>query len=400
MKVAYCLIYASTTENSVQRKIKQQIEALNQCGTETNGFFFTFDPAVLEKNCATSEKITFDYIGPYPGGWFQALKAKKLCYKKFQDWLYQNEKYYDAIYVRYHLSSPSFYKVVRKYGHKIGIEFQTKNIPEIRSFYRNNPFGLTPSKLLSWLEHQFIPIFNEQTWGRLVLGKTRFIVGVTHEILQYEYHRAIGKKPFPIMVANGIEVNATAVRPIPPYDGKILKLVMLVGSVKGSDWNGIDLIVQGIQNYKGPVKIELYLCGDMESNHYQELDFVIPMGYLKGEELEKITRECHLALGAFALSRKKIKEGSTLKFREYMAKGIPVVYGYDDTDGDLLAQKELALKLEADQVPDFEQIISFAENIYQDNGHAKKIREFALEQVDFKVKMEQLATAIEETLKN
>lgn len=400
MRVAYCLIYASKTENSVQKKIRQQIEALNQCGTETRGFFFTFDPAVLESNCTTSDKISFEYIGNYPRGWFQAIKAKKQCYKKFHDWLHQNEKYYDAIYVRYHLSSPTFYKVVKQYGGKIGIEFQTKNIPEIRSFYRNNPFGLKPSKLLSWMENQCIPVFNEQLWGRLVLGKVKFIVGVTHEILDYEYQRAIGKKPYPVMVANGIDVKGVKTRDIPFYDGTTLKLIMLVGSIKGSDWNGIDLIVEGIKRYKGNTKIEFYLCGDMESGLYKELDFVVQTGYLKGEELEKITDQSHLALGAFALSRKKIREGSTLKFREYMAKGIPVVYGYDDTDGDLLDKQGLALKMEADEVPDFEKIVAFADKIYSDQEHATKIREFAIQNVDFKVKMKQLAEAMEHTLKN
>lgn len=380
----------------MQRKIKQQIEGLNSAGVEATGHFFTFDNSVLTTNPSTSEHIKFEHIGNYPSGWFQALKAKKACYKNFNNWLETHADEYDVIYVRYHLSSYNFYKLCRKFGHKLGIEFQTKNIDEIRSFYKNNPFGLRPSKLLSWIENQLVPIFNEQFWGRLVLGKVKFIVGVTNEIAEYEQQRAWGKKPKKLVVSNGFDVESSAVREIPKYDGSELKLLMLVGSIKGSDWNGIDYIVEGIRNYRGNTKITFYLGGEMESNPYPNDNFFVSLGYLKGEEMTNYLNSCHIALGAFALSRKNIKEASTLKFREYISKGIPVVYGYDDTDGDALCNKGLALKLPEDEQVDMGKVIEFANQIFSNSNHADEIRKFAKNNIDFSIKMKQLASEVEQ----
>lgn len=395
-KWAYCLIYASANEDSVQRKIKQQIEGLNSAGVKATGHFFTFDNLVLTTNPSTSEHIKFEHIGNYPNGWFQALKAKKACYKNFNNWLEKHAADYDVIYVRYHLSSYSFYKLCRKFGHKLGIEFQTKNIDEIRSFYKNNPFGLRPSKLLSWIENQLVPIFNEKFWGRLVLGKVKFIVGVTNEIAEYEQQRACGKKPKKLVVSNGFDVESSALREIPNYDGSELKLLMLVGSIKGSDWNGIDYIVEGIKKYTGNTKITFYLGGEMESNPYPDCDFFVPLGYLKGAEMENYLNDCHLALGAFALSRKNIKEASTLKFREYISKGVPVVYGYEDSDGDALCEQGLALRLPSDCELDMFKVVAFANQIYLNPNHAAEIRKFAKEHIDFTIKMKQLIKAVEQ----
>lgn len=369
-----------------------QIDALNAIGESAKGFFFTFENRPEGFN--DTEKIHYEAIGNEPLGLFRTLKAKKYCYAKFEKWLENNFENFDVIYVRYHLSSYQFYKICKKYGSKIAIEYQTKNIDEINSFKQQNPFGMRPSKLLSWLEHQFVPLYREKIWGKLVLGKIKYIVGVTNEITNYQKSRAWAGKPHAITISNGISTEACNVAQWPTFNGSKIILAMLVGSVEGSDWNGIDLVVKGIQAYTGNVQFEFWLCGDNSKKVFEENNFFKSLGYCNKAQIADVLHNAHAMLGAFALERKKISEGSTLKMREYLAAGKPVVYGYSDTDADKLAERGLLLKCKPCEVPIVAEIAEYVTALYNNENAKQEIRNFAEMYLDFKVKMLELANAI------
>jgi glycosyltransferase involved in cell wall biosynthesis len=59
---------------------------------------------------------------------------------------------------------------------------------------------------------------------------------------------------------------------------------------------------------------------------------IIYYGHLEYDEYVKYMERADVAIGTLALHRKGMNEASPLKVREYLAHGIPVIIGYDDTD--------------------------------------------------------------------
>ena len=55
-------------------------------------------------------------------------------------------------------------------------------------------------------------------------------------------------------------------------------------------------------------------------------------GYLPQERLFEMYQKMDIAIGTLALYRKKMKQASPLKVREYLAFGLPTIIGYDDAD--------------------------------------------------------------------
>jgi hypothetical protein len=73
--------------------------------------------------------------------------------------------------------------------------------------------------------------------------------------------------------------------------------------------------------------------------------------------------------------------------REYAARGIPAVYGQEDSDYEFLVKKGLALKLAPMTPPKLEEIIEFVSNTYKINNLSSKIRDVAFQYMDMKVKI-------------
>jgi hypothetical protein len=168
---------------------------------------------------------------------------------------------------------------------------------------------------------------------------------------------------------------------------------MLVGGSTRVDWHGIDLIIEGIKKYNGETKIYLHLAGINKILSEYHDTFVIKHGYCNREEIEVLISRCHLALGTFAFLRKGLNEASTLKMREYGARGIPVVYGHFDPDYKQLVEMGLALKLPSMIPPDMYKVVEFAKNVCNQKA-SERIRKYSFEFMDMKIKMEKLGRII------
>lgn len=391
----YCYLNASGTNNSVQNKIVNQIKSLKAAGMDIRGLFFTFDIITPETKVLFGDDVEFIYKGNRPNGYFRNLRAGNVGVRCLDKWLSQNKGNYDRIYIRNFTFNLRTLKLCFFYGKIMVIEFQTKIREEIRSFYHENPFGIRPSKLLGWLENQCIPLIKELLIAPLVKGRIKILVGVTKDIADCEANRTLLGKPKTLVVSNGIRVNDYVVHQMPIYSGDVLKLVMLIGASKGSNWNGEDLIIEGIRNYNGRTRIELHLVGNLNEKTAMNDAFVFRHDYLIGKQLDELVNSCHIALGAFALGRKKLKEGATLKMREYAARGIPCVFGHADADYTWLVGNKLALQLPADVVPDLKQIIIFADQICKQSGVSQAIKKYAIEKLDYNVKMKELMQGLD-----
>jgi hypothetical protein len=387
----YVYLNASSSENSIQRKIVAQISMLNQCGIKAKGLFLTTDVGVLD--IEKSPQVEWLIIEDKRFRFFVSIREKSLILKHLRRYLKANKSKYGYFFLRNIRPSFGWLRVLRLIYPKSIVEHQTIEIAELNNLRTENKFGLRPSKLLSWLEYNFIPYVSEKFIGSLAISSTGTVVGVTQEISKHEVKRAFFNKPNSVTITNGIIVDDYKLRMEPFFDGKELNLLMLVGGSTRVDWHGIDLIIDSIRKYEGEVRVSFHLAGDNQILTDYNENFVIKHGYCSQKEIDRLCDECHLALGTFAFLRKGLNEASTLKMREYAARGLPVVYGHDDPDYEGLTKIGMALKMKAMAIPEMSEIIKFAHRICNQQVPVN-IRDYASKTMDMSVKMRQLVDTI------
>jgi len=225
-------------------------------------------------------------------------------------WLLKNAGKYDVIILRYPLGDP----IIPLFFCKIK-NFVT--IHHTKELYEINP----KTSLISRLQ------FNIETYvGKFILKRAMGVIGLTNEILEYEFDRISNFKKPGIVSANGVD---TSIYPhsIDQRTG-IIKLVVLCS--KAYPWHGIDLIKHElIKNNRADV--ELHVIGNLDRTVLGEDKRVIYHGSVKPKELAKVLCQFDIGIGSLALHRNNMKEACILKTRDYLAAGLPVYATYKDS---------------------------------------------------------------------
>ena len=220
------------------------------------------------------------------------------------------------------------------------------------------------------------------------------VIGVTSEIAKYEVIRANRNIPY-FVLTNGVDVKKYPVKNYLEFKGDILKMIFVSSAT--IRWHGLDRLLTGMENYKGNMRLELHIVGSATQNIrnlVKSLNLeknVILHGLKYGKELDKIFEKVHIAIGTLGLHGKNLKYGSTLKVREYMARGIPFVISY--VDEDIENNFPLFLKVTSNDSPvNMDKVIEFAKTVYEKHGTTipSVMRDYALEKMDYKVKVDRL----------
>ncbi len=279
---------------------------------------------------------------------------------------------YDYVILRYpgacSIGSCYFFA---KYGKKLLTEHHTNEDVEYAQYRKTG--------LINNIKFAF-----EGFCARRFLKKVRGIIGVTNEILALELEKS-GKKPT-FLLTNGIDVKAHPKAPVPQKKDTLKILCVASGE---ANWHGVDRAIEGIKNYSGALAVQLHLVGRFAAEKYNE-SFITLHGELHGEALDAVFDEVDVALSTLALHRKDMRAATPLKSREYMARGIPFVYAYEDDD--LNGEESFALKIPSDESPlDIERLAAFVAR-----GHDREsIRELALRKIGWDGKMGRLKSFLE-----
>lgn len=141
-------------------------------------------------------------------------------------------------------------------------------------------------------------------------------------------------------------------------------------------YHGCDLLIKGLAEYYqsgGDRDIVLHFAGDGPSlpemrdltKNEGLLNHVVFHGMLNRADLYDLYDSCALAVGCLALHRRSFNcIDSSLKTREYLAKGMPFIYA---GDVDILKKypTDFCLQLEPTENPiDFNRVIAFYDDIY------------------------------------
>ena len=172
-------------------------------------------------------------------------------------------------------------------------------------------------------------------------------------------------------------------------------------------WHGADRLINAIISYKGDYKIYFNLVGEgKEIDKLKKLarrsKNIIFHGSKMGEELTKVFNETDIAIDALGRHRSGVYYNSSLKGKEYLARGIPVISAVK-TELDSINDFKYYLRIPANESPiDINEIIKFFNNIYKNNEGVitTEIRNFTERKFDYKYGFEEkIRTILADNLK-
>lgn len=232
--------------------------------------------------------------------YLRLFKNTKILYNEL------NKSSFDIIYSRYLLFTPFLYRILKK--NTFIIEINGDEYVE----YKNR-------SSLTFLYYYFT--------RRLIEKNINGAVFISNE-LRSIYDKRLRKKS--VVIANGLEIKE------PNKNKKFNKnKIVFIGS-KHHYWNGLEKVFYIADKMK---KLELHFIGiDGLST-----DNIIYHGRLNERESSKIIESSSLAICSLALYKQGLTEASPLKSRLYLSLGVPILYGYDDTD--LSGEEKFSMKI-------------------------------------------------------
>ena len=288
---------------------------------------------------------------------------------------------YDRIILRYPNSVDPFYKsFFKKYENKIITEHQTNAIAELKTL----EVGLLNP----------LRVFLESINSPKLLSKVVGIIGVTDEIRKMQLDLVKTAKPSKT-ISNGIDVESIEFTKFADFDNRTLNMIFVSNIFY--PWQGLDRLLQGLIKYKGYIHINLFLAGNIYRrkelriirNLKEKNVNIHTLGELQGAKLDDYHINSNVAVSSLALFRKKMNEACTLKTREYIARGIPFIYAYNDVD--IKDDCNFALRLDNCEDPiDIQKIIQFAQRVSKIDNLSTKMREYAFKNLDWKNKVKEM----------
>ena len=370
MRVCYMAVYDDNTKSGVSKKILSQVSSLKNLGVDITLALLARTPI---NSLPSYAKVHIGHFPPFKN------TLEKFCYMyETANTTKELSKRFDLIYIRDLTPTPFLTYVLRMKRH-------AKVVFEIQSIAENE------AKLLSsWLKLILCKIFYP-----LIIKNADGIVGVTKEITAH--YSNMGKMPleFTRTIGNGIDTRNYEIRTPPIYSGDCLQLLFVA---QVAPWHGIDRLIKGLHAYKGNTNIILNIVGEGSAvPELKELVFKLGLekqvlfhGFRSGKELDKFFDECHIAVGSLGLHRIGFSESSTLKTREYCARGIPFIASTYDSDFSK-AFPYISWCKEDDSNIEISTILNFTEKAFNDKTHSLKMNQYARTKLDWKIKMEELS---------
>ncbi len=215
----------------------------------------------------------------------------------------------DVVYVRDELCGPMLWAILRAFPQKVVLEVNADLLQELKlegqqSFRRK----------LAWY-------YAKLTYA-LVKKRIKACTMVSEDYLHlFPALNAKHKKVFP----NSIDLHNMPICKEHIHSVPLRPALIFVGT-PGQAWHGVDLLK--------PLALALpdfdfHIVG-YEANKETPANMIFH-GYVTGEALQNLYKQCHVGMGSLALFRKNLYENSTLKSCEYVAHGLPIIIGYTET---------------------------------------------------------------------
>lgn len=200
-------------------------------------------------------------------------------------------------------------------------------------------------------------------------------------------------------ISNGIDVDA--MQPVPPKDNP--DEVVLVGVAGTLWWQAYDRVLEGMYRYRQAdpdrrPRIRFILVGgdakEMPAFHgliekYGLGGDVECPGFKTGAELDAIYARADMGVSKLGCYRRGLSSCSSLKAREYCAKGLPFLYTCEDSLEN--EQVPFAMRVPNDSSPvDMEAVVKFIAGCRAETELPAQEHQFAKDHYDWKAIMKQV----------
>lgn len=365
------LIYPISIDHAANRgilnKMAYQSQAFQDLGADVDVMCNSRSGPILGGKLAARYPITgrwFDSLNHYGTFYWHARKQADLTR-------------YDFLYIRYPLALPSFLsflKQVRKANPRLKIVAEIATYPYRREFE-------TPKRRV---------LFGLDLLGR---GQLKHYLD---RIVTFYGQSAIHGVPC-FQLANGVDVRSLPLRQGPRGTEELT--LVTVGNV--AERHGVDRVLRGLAAYDerpdGP-SVKLDIIGDGPaiaplkklSNHLGLGDSVRFLGLQHGAELDASFDRADVALDSLAVHRLQLPRSSSLKAREYCARGIPFVTASDDPD--FPPDLPFIHRVPSTDAPiDIPELVHFHASLYQSHPDVTaKMRRYAEQHLTWTAKLEPL----------
>lgn len=334
--------------DGVWKKIASQVQAMRNSGASVD-FFYMKDNVV----CYNDGHITKKIINRY--------KNKYFFYSSISSFLIKQNKKYDLAYLRkphgglFVLFFNKLISTLKKHNTYIIVEVPTfpynKEMNTFKSFISNCIFELS------------LPFFKNKITEIYYMGdKTESIWGVKAK-----------------RISNGIDVKT-----VKHVDEKNRSdnNFNIVGVANIEFWHGYDRIISGLKEYKGDFKVIFHIVGYSQPEYNRLLnmshemglsDKVIFHGRKSGDELDTIIGNADICVDALGRHRSGNNTNSSIKSKEYAARGMPFVKSHEDY---AFCNEEFILEVLPDDSPiDIDSLINWRRNLKE--GFSLRERTFA-----------------------
>jgi len=203
----------------------------------------------------------------------------------------------DIIYYRQGIWYPGLTKALKAY--QVVLEVNTNDLIEIKneSFVRRIIYKFGRNKILNCING---------------------LVAVTNELNELYSFKKVPR----LTIGNGYIFDENQI--VKKRNSDRPQLVF-VGS-PNCQWHGVDKIYYLAQKLP---EFDFHIIGINNTTSLNNLNFY---GYLSIEKIKKIYSFCDVAIGSLSLYKAGVNESSTLKVREYLSYGLPVILGGFDVD--------------------------------------------------------------------
>lgn len=342
MKILYLTKWDIDESSGVYKKIISQQKALERLGHKCNVLFVgDTSNAFLDIGNKSVSSVNID-----------------------DDFCDETTKEYDCCYVRFELLRHKFYRMVLKSCKK-------KAVPIILEIPTFPPYEESVARAKSKLKsHNFLGAI--KTYLGVAIVKSDMYKQIKMASLVCNNgDGTVFKSTRTIRIENGIDFDSN------PYINRGNKkeddVINIIAVSNFSVWNGYDLAIEGLNNYckkTGRKNIRLTFVGDKKkANDLIELtkkynldDLIEFTGLLGGQDLNSAYSKADVALGGLADHRRKAFTNSSLKAKEYAARGLIMILSKSEGIEDEI--KNSSFLVEAEEKPvDFEHFLEWYRRI-------------------------------------
>jgi glycosyltransferase involved in cell wall biosynthesis len=293
VKVAFLAHFRGGSESGILRKVASQTAAWTELGAQV-GLFVATSPQSVDAWRAISAAVS---VRTPPGGPFGLLREREALVADVGRW------HPDVVYARHGLAYPGLLRLARR-------------LPTVVEV---NGDDLAEFRLLSLRRYWLARLTRS-----LLLRRAAGLVFVTHELRDSPSFAGC-RRPSAV-IGNGIDLSA--ITPAARAHNSQPRLIF-IGHPR-TPWHGLEHVAELAEAFPG-------WQVDVIGPDSEELGRPAPQnlffhGPLTPADYRPLLAAADAAIGTLGLYRKGMAEASSLKVREYLATGLPVILGHRDTD--------------------------------------------------------------------